>query len=279
MIEPQTIVAATPSPAAAEPLTVAGELVLAPAGLDLASLDRALSLAMARELDYADLYLQLTRYETWTVEDGIVKEGVYSIDQGVGVRAVAGEKTGFAYADQLDEQSLTDAVEAARGIARTQGHGRVQVAARAPAHRLYAPVDPIPSLDDRAKVALLSDLDRYVRTLDPRVAQVIASIAGVYDVVLVRASDGTLAADVRPLVRLNVSVIMEDGGRREQGYAGGGGRGNFSVLTDNDRARELAAEAVRQAAVNMEAIPAPAGVMPVVLGAGWPGILLHEAIG
>src|SRR5690606_6623751 len=235
MIQPQTIAATVPQTAAAEPLTVAQDLVLAPAGLDLATLDRALAAAMSRELDYSDLFLQLTRYETWTVEDGIVKEGVYSVDQGVGVRAVAGEKTGFAYADQLDEAALMDAVEAARGIARTQGHGRVQVPSRAAAHRLYAPVDPLGSLDDRAKVALLADLDRYVRTLDRRIAQVIASIASVYDVVLVRASDGTLAADVRPLVRLNVSVIMEDGGRREQGYAGGGARADLSYFASSDR--------------------------------------------
>jgi TldD protein len=250
------------------------------AGLELAVLDRALSAAMARKLDYADLYLQLTRYETWTVEDGIVKEGAYSIDQGIGVRAVSGERTGFAYSDQLDEAALTDAVVAARGIARAQGLGSQKITARAASHRpLYPNGDPLRSMSDGDKVALLADLDRRVRAMDRRVVQVIGSLAGVYEVVLVQATDGTLAADVRPLVRLNVSVIMEKDGRREQGYAGGGGRGDYELLTAGGRPLEIAAEAVRTAAVNMSAVPSPAGTMPVVLGSGWPGILLHEAIG
>jgi TldD protein len=248
-------------------------------GLTFRALDRALAAALTRQLDYVDLYLQQTRYETWTVEDGIVKEGVHSIDQGVGVRAVSGERTGFAYADQLDEAALLDAVEAARGIARVQGSGSVQVARRQTFKPLYPSIDPLSSIDDRQKVELLAELDRYVRALDSRIVQVVASIAGVHDLVLIQASDGTLAADVRPLVRLNVSVIMEHNGRREQGYAGGGGRGDFNVVLGGNRPREIAAEAVRQASVNLEAIPAPAGNMPVVLGGGWPGILLHEAIG
>src|SRR5499427_6350315 len=243
----------------------------------MGALDRALSAAMSRQLDYADLYFQLTRFETWTVEDGIVKEGVHSIDQGIGVRAVAGERTGFAYSDQLDEAALLDAVDAARGIARGNGDGKVKVARGLGYQPLYPGIDPLRSLEDRAKVDLLADLDRRVRLMDPRVAQVVASLASVYEIVLVQASDGTLAADVRPLVRVNVSVIMEKDGRREQGYAGGGGRGDFGVVTG--RALEIAAEAVRTAAVNMEAVPSPAGNMPVVLGSGWPGILLHEAIG
>jgi TldD protein len=258
-------------------LAVAREHLLAHAGLEMSALDRALSEAMSRQLDYADLYFQLTRFETWTVEDGIVKEGVHSIDQGIGVRAIAGERTGFAYSDQLDEAALLDAVDAARGIARSNGDGRIKVARSLPYEPLYPGVDPLRSLEDRAKVDLLADLDRRVRLMDPRVAQVVASLASVYEIVLVQASDGTLAADVRPLVRINVSVIMEKDGRREQGYAGGGGRGDFSLVTG--RALEIAAEAVRTAAVNMEAVPSPAGNMPVVLGSGWPGILLHEAIG
>ncbi len=258
-------------------LAVAREQLLAHAGLEMSALDRALSEAMSRQLDYADLYFQLTRFETWTVEDGIVKEGVHSIDQGIGVRAIAGERTGFAYSDQLDEAALLDAVDAARGIARGSGDGRIKVARSLPYEPLYPGVDPLRSLEDRAKVDLLADLDRRVRLMDPRVAQVVASLASVYEIVLVQASDGTLAADVRPLVRINVSVIMEKDGRREQGYAGGGGRGDFGLVTG--RALEIAAEAVRTAAVNMEAVPSPAGNMPVVLGSGWPGILLHEAIG
>jgi TldD protein len=260
-------------------LTVAEREVLAPAGLGLVSLERAMGALMSRQLDYADLYCQLTRHETWSVEDGIVKEGVYSVDKGVGVRAVIGEKTGFAYADQLDEASLTDAVEAARGISRAQGSGSVRVASRAAPVPLYPALDPLVSMRDADKVSLLADLDREIRRLDPRIAQVVASLAGVYEVVLVQGSDGTLAADVRPLVRLNVSVILEQGGRREQGYAGAGGRGDFRLVTADGRPLELAREAVRQAAVNLEAVPAPAGNMPVVLGPGWPGVLLHEAIG
>jgi TldD protein len=274
MIEPREIPTAP-----VDAIAVAREHLLGRAGLDLPALDRALSAAMTRQLDYVDLYFQLTRYETWTVEDGIVKEGVHSIDQGIGVRAISGERTGFAYSDQLDEAALLDAVDAARGIARAHGDGRVKVARPVTSRALYPNVDPLRSLEDRAKVELLAELDRKVRTMDPRVAQVVASLAGVYEVVLVQASDGTLAADVRPLVRLNVSVIMESGGRREQGYAGGGGRGDFSLVTAGGRALELAAEAVRSAAVNMEAVASPAGNMPVVLGSGWPGILLHEAIG
>ena len=274
---------ATPSQSAvtaADSLAIASELLLAGAGLELAALDRALSAAMVRKLDYVDLYLQLTRYETWTVEDGIVKEGAYSIDQGVGVRAISGERTGFAYSDDLDETAVTDAVVAARGIARTQGAGSVRVAARRAGLRpLYPSGDPLRSMTDGDKVALLAELDRRVRAMDNRVVQVIGSLSGVYEVVLVQATDGTLAADVRPLVRLNVSVIMEKDGRREQGYSGGGGRGDYTLVTADRRPLEIAAEAVRTAAVNMVAVPSPAGTMPVVLGSGWPGILLHEAIG
>jgi TldD protein len=263
----------------ADSLVLARDLLLDRTGLTLGALDRALAVAMKRELDYVDLYLQLTRFETWTVEDGIVKEGAYSVDQGIGVRAVSGERTGFAYSDELDEAALMDAVVAARGIARAQGSGSLKVARPMDAKPLYPGVDPLPSLSDTDKVELLADLDRRVRAMDKRVAQVIATLAGVYEVVLVQASDGTLAADVRPLVRLNVSVIMEHEGRREQGYAGGGGRGDYGVVTSSGRPLEIAAEAVRTAAVNMNAVPSPAGTMPVVLGSGWPGILLHEAIG
>jgi TldD protein len=268
-----------PAVAAADSFAIARELLLEGAGLELAALDRALSAAMVRKLDYVDLYLQLTRYETWTVEDGIVKEGAFSVDQGIGVRAIAGERTGFAYSDELDETALTDAVVAARGIARAGG-GSQKILARAATHRpLYPSGDPLRSMTDADKVALLADLDARVRAMDPRVAQVIGSLSGVYEVVLVQATDGTLAADVRPLVRLNVSVIMEKDGRREQGYAGGGGRGDYQLVTGGGRPLEIAAEAVRTAAVNMSAVPSPAGTMPVVLGSGWPGILLHEAIG
>jgi TldD protein len=238
-------------------VAAAEEQMLLPAGLDLLALRRALDTLMSTAIDYGDLYFQSTRYETWSVEDGIVKEGIYSIDQGVGVRAVAGEKTGFAYADAIDADSLLDAVRAARGISRTKGNGRAQ-ASRRSARRdsLYPPVDPLPSMTDRAKVDLLADLDKRVRGLDPRIIQVTASLAGLYDVVLVHASDGTLAADIRPLVRLNVAVILEHAGRREQGYSGGGGRGDFSVVTAADLPLKIGREAVRQAVVNLDAAPA-----------------------
>ncbi len=246
-------------------LATAREHLLVANGLSLAALDRALGAALSRQLDYADLYLQLTRYETWTVEDGIVKEGAYSIDQGVGVRAVTGERTGFAYSDQLDEESLQDAVAAARGIARAQGSGKIKVARPVSYRPLYAGIDPLGSMSDSDKVQLLADIDQRTRAMDSRVIQVMASLAGVYEIVLLQASDGTLAADVRPLVRMNVSVILEKDGRREQGYAGGGGRGDYSVVTGNGRPLEIAAEAVRLAGVNMGAMPSPAGNMPVVL--------------
>src|SRR5512143_50217 len=274
MLEPlQSDVGAVDSMAAAR------EHLLTANGLSFAALDRALGAAMSRQLEYADLYLQLTRYETWTVEDGIVKEGAYSIDQGVGVRAVTGERTGFSYSDQLDEESLQDAVSAARGIARAQGSGKIKVARPVSYRPLYSAMDPLGSMSDSDKVQLLADIDRRTRGMDSRVIQVMASLAGVYEIVLLQASDGTLAADVRPLVRMNVSVIMEKDGRREQGYAGGGGRGDYSVVTGGGRPLTIAAEAVRLAGVNMGAMPSPAGTMPVVLSAGWPGILLHEAIG
>lgn len=260
-------------------LEFARDVMLAPAGLDLDVLERAMGQLMSVRLDYGDLYCQSTSYETWTVEDGIVKDGVYSIDRGVGVRGVVAEKTGFAYSDQLDGPSLDDAVRAARGIARAGGSGKVNVGRWAPREPLYPGIDPLASMTDRDKVDLLAGLDAAVRKLDERVVQVVGSLAGVFEVVLVLGSDGTLAADIRPLVRLNVSVILEQAGRREQGYAGGGGRGDFEIVTANDRPVEIAREAVRQAAVNLEAGPAPAGNMPVVLGSGWPGVLLHEAIG
>ena len=186
--------------------------LLEPAELDLSDIDRALGALMSRRLDYADIYFQLTRFETWTVEDGIVKDGVHSVDHGVGVRAVAGEKTGFAYSDELDKRALNDAVEAARGIARDQGTGRYKVAAQAAGREFYPAVDPLVSLEDADKVRLLSQLDREVRAMDERIIQVIGSLAGVYEIVLVQTSDGVLGVDVRPLVRLNVSIIMESNG-------------------------------------------------------------------
>jgi TldD protein len=255
------------------------EVMLVPTGVGLPDLERAMGGLVSRQVDYADLYCQLARFETWTVEDGKVRDGVFSVDRGVGVRAISGEKSGFAYADQLDLPSLSDAVKAARSIAHQGGEGSYRIGSRVPARPLYPAVDPLPSRSDSDKIALLAEIDRVARSLDPRVVEVIASLVGLYEAILVVASDGTLSADIRPLVRLNVSVILESGGRREQGFAGAGGRGDFGLVMQPDSVRHLSQEAVRQATVNLEAIPAPAGNMTVVLGPGWPGVLLHEAIG
>ncbi len=253
--------------------------MLEPAGLGEQHLNRTLGDIMKGGIDYADLYFQVSRQESWSLEDGIVREGSFSHDQGVGVRAVSGEKTGFAYSDELLLPALKSAAQAARAIARQGDSKRLPAWQRDSAKILYPLVDPTLSISDEQKTALLMQLDEATRALDPRVQQVIISMSSSQDLVLVAASDGTLAADIRPLVRLNVSVILEDKGRREQGYAGGGARADLEYFVNGDRPIEYAREAVRQAIVQLEAVPAPAGTMPVVLGAGWPGILLHEAVG
>lgn len=260
-------------------LALVRSALLEPAGLDLAMLERTMGRLLRSRLDYADLYFQLSRQESWSVEDGIVKSGVYSVDQGVGVRAVVGEKTGFAYSDRLELSAVEDAVDAARAISRHQGDAQQAISKATSAPALYPESDPLISISDEQKVQLLAEIDAGVRRLDQRVVQVSASLAAVHEYILVLASDGTLAADIRPLVRMNVSVILEQDGRREQGYAGTGGRYSYESFLDASVHESLAAEAVRQADVNLHAIPAPAGNMTVVLGPGWPGVLLHEAIG
>jgi TldD protein len=258
-------------------LDLAQRQLLDPAGLAPADLERVLGRLMTPGIDRSDLYFQHSRYESWVLEDGIVKEGTHSIEQGVGVRAISGEKTGFAYSDEIMLPALVEAAGSARSIARSGAEGRATALARRDPAALYAPVDPVGTLDPEDKVALLREVDAYTRALDPRVGQVVVSIAGTLDTILVAASDGVLAGDVRPLVRFNVQVIAESNGRREQGSAGGGGRHGYREL--RERAFDFAREAVRQALVNLEAIDAPAGSMPVVLGPGWPGVLLHEAVG
>ncbi len=262
-----------------DPLDIARSALLAPAGLDEDGVARIVGDVMGHAIDYADVYFQLLREESWALEDGIVKDGAHSIDQGVGVRALAGEKTGFAYSDDVVLPALLEAAHAARAIARSGNTGTLQAWRASGGHRLYLPIDPVESLDDRDKVRLLEQIDRETRALDPRITQVMASLSASHDTILVLASDGTLAADVRPLVRLNVSVIIEQDGRREQGYAGGGGRFAYTEFLESERWRGLVREAVRTAQVNLEAVPAPAGTMTVVLGSGWPGVLLHEAVG
>jgi len=256
----------------------ANEVLLAPYSLDASRLQTVFGQIFAHRVDYADLYFQYTRSESWSLEEGIVKSGSFNIDQGVGVRAVSGEKTAFAYSDDISLPALEAAAQATRAIARQGQAGRTQVAKRTTGHNLYVPHDPIASLQDPAKVALLERIERQARALDPRVTQVMAWLAGEYEVVLVARSDGVLAADVRPLVRLSLQVIVEQDGRREQGSAGGGGRFDYAYFTD-DVLKDYAKKAVDQALVNLEARPAPAGTMTVVLGPGWPGVLLHEAIG
>jgi TldD protein len=259
-------------------LDQATRLLLAPAALELPQLSKVLADIHVHRIDYADLYFQYSRLESWSLEEGIVKSGAFSIDRGVGVRAVSGEKTAFAYSDDITLDALEQAASATRAIAR-QGQSAVAALDRVGrARALYAPRDPVVALSDAEKVSLLERLERGARARDPRVVQVIASLTGEYEAILVARSDGLIAADVRPLVRLSLNVIVEQDGRREQGMAGGGGRldyGYFSpALLD-----EYAARAVDQALLNLRAREAPAGTMTVVLGPGWPGILLHEAIG
>jgi TldD protein len=265
--------------ASPDPLEHARRAILEPAGLDDGRVERALGLVLGSAVDAADLYFQLSHEESWALEDGIVKEGNASIEQGVGVRAMAGEKTGFAYSDEILMPALEEAARAARAIAVHQGEGAVQAWRPSAGHRLYLPIDPRLSLADEQKIAWLERVDRETRRMDPRVVQVMASVHAVHEMILVAASDGVMAADVRPLVRMNVSVIVEQDGRREQGYAGCGGRYGLDELVANERPLALAREAVRQGLVNLQAVPAPAGTMTVVLGPGWPGVLLHEAVG
>ena len=259
---------------------IARDILLTPYGLDEGHLLKSLGAIFTHRVDYADLYFQFTRSESWSLEEGIVKTGSFSIDQGVGVRAVSGDKTAFSYSDEISEHALLQAAAATRTIAR-QGAGRIKVASTiqpGSARALYGDHDPLASLDATEKVKLVEKIERIARAKDPRIAQVMAGLSGEYDVVLVVRSDGVIAADIRPLVRLSLTVIAEQNGRREVGSAGGGGRYDYSYFTD-ELLEKYASDAVASALVNLEARPAPAGPMTVVLGPGWPGVLLHEAIG
>lgn len=260
-------------------LEIARKDLLDPAGLTDNQLQTVLGGVLGNAVDNADLYFQSTCSEAWVLEDGIIKGGSYNIDRGVGVRAMSGEKTGFAYSDDIVMPALDQAARAARSISKQGGQQAIKAWAWNSGHTLYLPVNPLGSLNENEKVALMQRVDAHARQQDPRVIQVNVSLAAEYETVLIMASDGHLAADVRPMVRLNVSVVVEQNGRREQGYAGGGGRVDYKTFTENDLALTYAREAVRQALVNLDAIEAPAGTMPVVLGPGWPGVLLHEAVG
>jgi TldD protein len=263
-----------------ERLATAQGLLLEPFGLDETHLARALAEITAHRVDDADLYFQYTRSEGWSLEEGIVKTGSFSIDQGVGVRAVSGEKTAFAYSDDISEASLLDAARTVRSIAAAGKSARTKVPGRkvASSRSLYPPIDPIATLDSTAKVQLLEQVEKMARKKDPRIVQVMAGLASEWDVVMVARADGTLAADVRPLVRLSVTVIAEQEGRREVGSSGGGGRFGLAYF-DGARIESYVNDAVQAALTNLESRPAPAGEMTVVLGPGWPGILLHEAVG
>ncbi|TXT26509.1 MAG: TldD protein [Gallionellaceae bacterium] len=266
---------------------LAQQSLLVPHALETRHLEQVFGQILAHRVDYADLYFQYSRAESWSLEEGIVKSGSFGIDQGVGVRAVSGEKTAFAYSGDISLAALEGAAQATRAIARQGGEGRAPALtpvrparklSAGGARKMYLPHDPIASLKDSDKVALLERLERHARALDPRVTQVMAGLAGEYEIVLVARSDGLMNADIRPLVRLSLQVIVESDGRREQGSAGGGGRFDYAYFSDAVL-HDYAAKAVHQALTNLDAKPAPAGTMTVVLGSGWPGILLHEAVG
>lgn len=253
--------------------------LLEPAGLTDNHLSQVLHTLAGKQIDYADLYFQSTYSESWVMEDSIIKGGSFDIDRGVGVRAMSGEKTGFAYADDIIIPALDQAAHAARSIARVGGEQTVKAWHKSHTHQLYNPVNPLHSLSETAKTKLLHEVDAYLRAKDSRIIQVNISLAAEYETIMVIASDGHLGADVRPLVRFNVSCIVEDHGRRESGYSGGGGRYDYEYFLTGNLAFKYADEALRQALVNISAVDAPAGPMPVVLGPGWPGVLLHEAVG
>ncbi len=259
------------------------QMLLADSQLDREVLAKTLATIFQHKIDFADLYFQASRNESWMLEDGIIKEGSYNIERGVGVRAISGEKTGFAYSDDINELALLHAAEAARGIVSRGQSGKIQAFKRTKAINIYQSSDPLASLSQEQKITLMHEVEAHARSLDKRVSQVIVSLSGVYETILVAASDGTFATDIRPLVRLNCSVLVEEQGKRERGSAGGGARTDYSYFfeIENNKARyfSYAEEAVRQALINLQAIEAPAGMYPVVLGAGWPGVLLHEAVG
>ncbi len=262
-----------------ELLDIARQRILVPAGMADDDLNRVLDNTLGSSIDDADVYFQLQRHETWVMEDGIIKEGNYSIDQGVGIRAISGEKTGFAYSDEIVLPALMQASKAARAIARGGQQGKMQAWKASSGHDLYRLSDPIEALSTESKLQILKDADAEARRIDKRIQQVVVSLSGLHEIILVANSDGSLAADIRPLVRMNVSVIVEDKGRREQGSAGGGGRFTYEHFIENNAGLDYARKAVSQALLNLEAVDAPAGNMNIVLGPGWPGVLLHEAVG
>lgn len=259
------------------------DALLGPTGLSEQDIEATLASIATRQIDYADIYFQSSWHESLVLEDSIIKDGSFNIDRGVGVRAVTGEKTGFAYSDQITLDGLKQSAIAARGIAQQGQSAQVKALTRSDNQAYYAAVNPLESWEKQQKTELLKQLDAYIRTKEPLVKEVSVSLSGVYEQMLVAATDGTFAGDVRPLVRLSISVLAQKGERRERGSAGGGGRYGYDFFLSTEEGQQVAYnyadEAIRQALVNLEAIDAPAGMMPVVLGAGWPGVLLHEAVG
>ena len=253
--------------------------LLSPVGIDNRDIEKTLDQMIVNDIDYADLYFEFSQAEAWVLEEGIIKEGSHSIDQGVGVRAVSEDKSGFAYSDEIILPALTDAARAARAIAGSGGTQKLQAWQNRNIAPLYSGANPLDSIPSRDKIALLQRIDADTRKKDPRIKQVIAGLSGSYTAVLIAGSDGVYSGDIRPLVRLNVNVIVEQDGRLEKGGAGGGGRFGYEYFLDEEIVNSYIDDAVTQALNNLEAIPAPAGAMTVVLGPGWPGILLHEAIG
>lgn len=263
-----------------EALTIAKQILLAPASLDEMGIEKLFKLMVNHYIDDADLYFQSCSYESWYLEDSVVKSGSFSLDKGVGIRAVSGDKTGFAYCDDILLPSMLRAADAARSIALTGSKSMQSVRVDSIGEKRYQGLNPIEGMSKQEKIALLEVIDKEARGIDPRVVQVNASLSGCYEVVMVADMHGKMLADVRPLVSVNVSVIVEDkNGRRESARSGGGGRVAYSYFTEKENALSYAREAVREALVNLEAQAAPAGTMPVVLGPGWPGVLLHEAVG
>jgi len=260
-------------------LQLAKHAILIPTGLQEHDIHHVMSKLVSGNVDDGDIYFQSSHYESWIIEDSIIKEGSYNIEQGAGVRAVSGEKTGFAYSDNIELKILLEAVDNVKAIARQGQDIKIALPAQKTYQPLYAPLNPLKSLTDTEKVDFLRRIDSETRKIDSRIEQVIISLVGVQEHVLIANQGGRLSGDVRPLVRMNISVIVEEDGKREQGSMGGGGRTDYQYFLQEQRAMNYAQEAVRQALINLEAIPAPAGSMPVVLGSGWPGILLHEAIG
>ncbi len=264
-------------------LTTVEQQLLSPTGLTESDIQATLASIVTRQVDYADIYFQSSWHESLVLEDSIIKDGSFNIDCGVGVRAISGEKTGFAYSDQLDLHGLQQSAIAARGIAQQGQQGQLQAFKRTYHGDIYQAINPLASLEKQEKIDLLKQVDAYIRSKEPLVQEVSVSLSGVHEQMLVAATDGTYAGDVRPLVRLSISVLVQRGERRERGSAGGGGRYGYqsflAMQGDKIVALHFADEALRQALVNLEAQDAPAGMMPVVLGAGWPGVLLHEAVG